>query len=419
MPQSTRSAAGDKPAKPYPDFPLFPHAAGVWAKKIRGRMHYFGPWSDPKAALQKYLDERDDLHAGRKPRAAGAGGLTVRELCNRFLTSKKLLAESGEITPRTFSEYHASCEAVVAAFGRERLVADLAADDFEQLRASLARTRGPVALGNAVQRVRVVFKYAFDAGLVELPVRCGPAFRRPGKKVLRKERAARPPRMYEAEELRKILAAATQPLKTMILLGINAGFGNADCGTLPRAALDLEAGWVNYPRPKTGISRRCPLWPETVEALREALAGRPTPKDASNAGLVFVTKHGGCWFKGALPGLLEKEPAQAAATARDNPLSKEFAKLLSTLGLKRVGINFYSLRHTFETVGGEARDQAAVDLIMGHAREDMASIYRERISDERLRAVTDYVRAWLFPPPARGAGGKEGRKTRKKVAPER
>jgi hypothetical protein len=26
----------------------------------------------------------------------------------------------------------------------------------------------------------------------------------------------------------------------------------------------------------------------------------------------------------------------------------------------------------------------------------MASVYRERISDERLRAVTDHVRAWLF-----------------------
>ncbi len=81
----------------------------------------------------------------------------------------------------------------------------------------------------------------------------------------------------------------------------------------------------------------------------------------------------------------------------DNPVSKETAKLLKELGLNRPGLNFYALRHTFETVGGESRDQVAVDHVMGHARNDMASVYREKVSDERLKAVSDRVRAWLFP----------------------
>jgi integrase len=268
------------------------------------------------------------------------------------------------------------------AFGLTRLVVDLAAADFDALRASLARRMGLVPLGNEVQRVRSVFKYGFDAGLIDRPVRFGPGFRKPSKKVLRKARNARGLRMFEAAELRQMVEKAGTPLKAMILLGINAGFGNADCGTLPRTALDLERGWVDYPRPKTGVRRRAPLWPETVAAIGEALAARPAPKDQADAALVFITKYGLRWTK----------------ETRDNPVSKEMAKLLKDVGIRRPGLNFYALRHTFETVGGEARDQPAVDLIMGHAEDsdNMAAVYRERISDERLKAVTDHVRTWLF-----------------------
>src|SRR5262249_52355169 len=154
------------------------------------------------------------------------------------------------------------------------------------------------------------------------------------------------PRMFEADEIRRLLAAAGTPLKAMILLGVNCGLGNSDCGQLPQSALDLERGWLNYPRPKTGIDRRCPLWPETVEALREALAKRPGPKDPEHAGLAFITSKGGSWHK----------------KVEDNPISKETRKLLDALGINGCR-NFYALRHTFETIGGEARDQVAVDHI--------------------------------------------------------
>ena len=56
-----------KPKKPYPEFPLFPHLTKRWAKKIRGKMHYFGPWDNPDAAVAKYLAERDRLQAGLPP----------------------------------------------------------------------------------------------------------------------------------------------------------------------------------------------------------------------------------------------------------------------------------------------------------------------------------------------------------------
>ena len=54
-----------------------------------------------------------------------------------------------------------------------------------------------------------------------------------------------------------LLDGAGVQLKAMMLLGINCGFGNADCASLPLSALNLETGWIDYPRPKTGVPRRC------------------------------------------------------------------------------------------------------------------------------------------------------------------
>src|SRR5262249_3722252 len=160
---------------------------------------YFGPWEDWQGALNKYLNEKDDLFAGRKPRAS-ADALTVRDLANLFMTSKTRQLEAGELVQRTWQEYYATCELLVSQFGKDRPIDDLRADDCEALRADLAKRHGPVCLGNQVQRVRSVFKYALEAGLIGSPVRFGPAFKRPSRKTMRRLRAGRPARMFEAEE---------------------------------------------------------------------------------------------------------------------------------------------------------------------------------------------------------------------------
>jgi integrase len=194
--------------------------------------------------------------------------------------------DAGDITNRSFLDNFAIAKVIVDSFGKNRLVADLAADDFEALRASWVKKGYNLnTLANMVQRTRVLFKYGVDAGLIDKPVKFGSLFKRPKKAKLRALRQKQGKRVFEAEQLKTISDAAELPLKAMILLGINAGFGNHDCGTLPKSALDLKVGWVNFPRPKTAVERRCPLWPETVAALKEAIEQRPDARDPERTDL--------------------------------------------------------------------------------------------------------------------------------------
>ena len=81
---------------------------------------------------------------------------------------------------------------------------------------------------------------------------------------------------------------------------------------------------------------------------------------------------------------------------RDNPISKEMRKVLDTVGIRRKGVGFYTLRHVFQTIGEKTRDKDAVRAIMGHVENSIAANYSEEpVEDERLIAVVNHVRAWL------------------------
>jgi len=60
-------------------------------------MHDFG--NDQEKALEKYVQKRDALHAGLTARLH-PDGITVKDLANRFLSAKKALVQTGELSPR-------------------------------------------------------------------------------------------------------------------------------------------------------------------------------------------------------------------------------------------------------------------------------------------------------------------------------
>jgi integrase len=234
----------------------------------------------------------DALIPGRpRPAAGDAAGITLRELCNKFLTSKRTDVDLGKLSPRTFVHYSRTTGLLIDAFGKDPTVSTLGPADFETLYAKLAGKHGLSTLSTVVTMVRSVFEYAAESDLIDPPVKYGPRFKAPTKSDKRKHKAkqkhANGAKMFQAAEIRKMLDAAGLQLQAMILLGINCGMGNSDCATLPISALDLKAGWREFPHPKTGIERRVPLWKETIAALQAVIAKRKKPKDEKDSGLVL------------------------------------------------------------------------------------------------------------------------------------
>jgi integrase len=362
--------------KPRPDFPLTPHkGSGQWCKKINGRVRYFGKLDNPAAAEANYNSKRVAYEDGREPRPIEVltGRVDVAFACNSFLNAKRKRVESGEISERTWQELLHTSKLVTLAFGRDRLVSDLRGEDFDNLRAQLAKRLGPVRLANEIQRVRSIFKFALADGLIASPVQFGASFTPPSRRIMRVSRADRGPRMFKPEQCRQMVGAASDSMKAMILLGLNGGFTSRDCGTLPREAVDLKAGFIDYARPKTGVHRRVPLWPETVAALKKAMA--------TTGDLAFLTERGTSFAKGK-PG--------------NDPIGLTFRRLLARLKLQREGLGFATLRHVFQTVAERSRDFPAVKAVMGHVDDSISEKYREQIDDDRLRATVDCVRVWLF-----------------------
>ncbi|MCA9265917.1 MAG: tyrosine-type recombinase/integrase [Planctomycetales bacterium] len=376
----TQKPKAKKPAKPHKDFPLFAHAAGVWAKKVKGKVYYFGPWDDPQAALKQWNESKDEiLQTGLKP-GKPSDATTVADVVNHFLTFKQDQVATGQLAERTFHRYQTGCGTLVAYFGRNRPVADLRPTDFADYRRHMSKRWGAVALSNEIQIVRSVFKYAYEVDLLERPVKFGPGFKKPTAKALRLNQSRKGPQHLTALQIRKCLDVAPVNSKAMILLAINGGLGNTDIAELTMAAIDLPTGWMNYPRPKTGTARKIPLWPETIAAIKEVLQHRVAPIDPDDKALVFIGQRGQN-YRGNHKGYRVHQETKRV--------------------FKKAGIperSFYDLRRTFETEAEASRDLAAVQAIMGHAppANDMSARYRQHVHDERLQAVTDHVHAWLF-----------------------
>lgn len=354
------------PQKPYDDFPLFAHNNGQWAKKIGGKLHYFGKWNDWRAALKRYhlmVDGPAD---------------TLETTIQRYMESRRLLEQAGEITHRHLTDVKWTLEQLKSVIGPNKAMGHLESSDWERWRAKIGETNAVVSLGNHIRKVRALLRWCVREGIIKSMPQSD-ALRKPTRAQLRRERARRGTKMFEADEIKKLIEFVPPQMKAMVLLGINCALGPTDLAGLRTE--HIVDGWLEYPRSKTGVERRIPLWTDTQKALAEVTR----PGDD----LVFRTETGRTWLN-------------EFATGVDSPITAKFRQWSKDLGVYKKGRGIYGLRHTVQTLGEESGDHVATAAILGHVSDsdDMASVYRERVSDIRLRKVVDYIRHWLFGKPA-------------------
>jgi len=123
--------------------------------------------------------------------------------------------------------------------------------------------------------------------------------------------------------------------------------------------------------------------------MKEAIELRPKPKDVDADGdCVFLTRWGRRWTR-------TSDAERPEDRVPVDAIAPRFARLLRMLDING-SRGFYCLRHTVQTIGGDAKDPDALAAVMGHVDSSIGAVYRDRIPDERLRAIVETIHSWLF-----------------------
>jgi hypothetical protein len=108
-----------------------------------------------------------DINPARSDRSVG---LTVRDRANEFLTFKQHKMDTGELAPRTFSEYRDTCERLIRVLGRDLFLERIQAGELLKVREDIAKSGASIkTLANEIGRAKVVLNFAWKEGLTDRP----------------------------------------------------------------------------------------------------------------------------------------------------------------------------------------------------------------------------------------------------------
>ncbi|MSU50383.1 MAG: site-specific integrase [Opitutus sp.] len=301
---------------------------------------------------------------------------TVSEFLGRWLTRKQ-----GETTESTATRYGEAIRRFESFIGPERCaqeVCRLGVSDFARLRDHLAKTVTAGTTNLVLKIVSSAMKAAWMEGLITE----NPAAKVERLKLKKSDEARRRP--FTLDELRLILAHATDEWRGIILCGVYTGQRLGDIVRLRWRNVDLLREEVRLETQKTGRTVIIPL----AKPLLAHFLTLPSGDDNSTP--VFPQAF----------GIVERE-------GRVNNLSNQFYELLVDAGLadersaakqkegdgrdvkrRQRGLVFHSLRHTATSLLKNAgvSEMVAMDII-GHDSPAISQNYTHVDEDAKRRAM--------------------------------
>ncbi len=336
-----------------------------------------------------FLDSIKDLRCRRMTtkafdgalRAATGAGLETKA-AGTFLRGWLERVEH-EVAPSTWVRYKQVANGFLASLPPGRAEADLAsltAEDCVRYRDGEARRVSPQTANGALKILRVILGVAeADGVLVRNPARFVKSLKVKG------ESTRRP---FSLAELKRVLAAADDEWRSMILFGFYTGQRLGDLAALTWQNVDLQRGELRLVTGKTGRRIILPL----AQPLRDHLERLPAGDDPKAP-------------------LHPRAAAVVARQGRVGNLSNQFSDLLAQTGLvearthrapkdgkgdgsgrqgKRHAseLSFHSLRHSFVTAlkSTGAAEAVAMDLA-GHDSAEISRHYTSLDSATKRAAL--------------------------------
>lgn len=299
---------------------------------------------------------------------------TARAYLTGWLERRK-----GEIAPASYASYKARATHFIGWLAEfaDRPLAEIETGHFVRYRDAVATARTATTANHGIKVLRAIFEDARRAGFIaENPAKdCG----------LLKKSETTTRRPFTLDELRRILDAANEEWRSLVLFGLYTGQRLGDLARLTWQSIDLQAQEIHLTTAKTGRVVRIPIAAPLLAHIEKLPAG-DNPKAPVHS------------------------KAATLATVNGSTLSRQFGELLASLGLREASaghdaredgqgraarrakseLSFHSLRHTATSLMKNAGvSPAIVQDIIGHDSAEISAHYTHVEHSAKAQALAN------------------------------